>query len=831
MRHSFPKAGNIPGERDSCAKIKSYKQMVNESKVVIAGGGIIGCSVAYHLTLMGWKEVVLLEKDDLTCGSTWHAAGLVGQLRSSRNVTQMLKYSVDLYNRLEEETGLATGFKPVGGLRVASSEDRLKELKRSVTMAKTFGLPMDLLNAKETHDLFPPMSKEGIQGGANLPTDGFIDPNSVTQALAKGARSRGAQIYTGTTLTSMTVKEDGSFQVVTDKGEIHCDYFVNCGGLWAYELGQMVGVNVPIQGMEHQYMISEKIEGVPKDLPTMRDPDNLVYYKEEARGLLMGGYEHHPLDWASEGMPEKFSRQLLAPNFEHFEQVMEPAIKRTPALETAGIVNMINGPEAFTPDGNPVMGEAPEVKNYFVAAGFNAFGIASGGGAGKAMAEWIINGSPSLDLWQLDICRFGDHHKSRDYVRDKTKEGYAHHYSISWPSEEFESCRPLKTSPLYSLLKERGAVFGSKFGWERPNWFAPEGVERKDRYSFEKPNWFEHVGREHRHIRTKAAVIDQTSFSKFEVEGAGALDFLQYITDNQMDKPVGAITYTQMLTEKGGIACDLTVTRTGEQTFYITTGTAFGTHDLNWIRQLIPKGSAVAIRDITGSRVVLNLCGPESRKILQSITRTNLDNDQFPYLTAREIFVGYAPVLAQRVTYVGELGWELHVPVEYGLYLYNLLWEAGKPFDLINAGYRVIESLRLEKGYRYWSADITPDYTPLECGLGFCVKYDKGDFMGKEALLKQKEAGIKRKLCTITIDDPRVIAMGKEAILLGEEYIGYACSAGYGYTVEKSVLFAYLPIGCSTPGTRVTVEIATERFEAVVEKMVLYDPKNEKVKG
>ncbi len=804
--------------------------MIEKTKVVIVGGGIIGCSVAYFLTLLGWKNVVLIEKDDLTCGSTWHAAGLVGQLRSSRNVTHMLKNSVELYDTLEKETNQPTGFSPVGGLRVASSENRLKELKRAVTMSNTFGLPMDMLTPEETHALFPLMVKDSIYGGANLPTDGSVDPNGVTQALAKGAKNRGAKFYTGTTLKSMRLAGDGLFQVVTTGGSITCEYFVNCGGLWAYELGQMVGVNVPVQGMEHQFMITEKIEGVHKNLPTMRDPDNLVYYKTEGHGLLMGGYEHNPLDWASDGMPEGFTRQLLPPNFEHFEQITTPGLVRTPCVETAGIVKLVNGPEAFTPDGNPIMGETPEIKNYFVAAGFNAFGIAAGGGAGKAMAEWIINGSPSLDLWQLDICRFGTHHRSRDYVRDRTKESYAHHYAMSWPNEEFESCRPLKTSPLYGVLKERGAVFGSKFGWERPNWFAPQGVEPKEKYSFGKPNWFEFVGNEHIHIREKAAIIDQTSFCKFEVIGPEALTFLQRITDNQMDKPIGSITYTQMLTDKGGIACDLTVTRIDKDKFYITTGTAFGVHDLNWIKRFAPKNSSVTIHDVTGSRTVLNVCGPESRNILQAVTRSNMSNENFPYLTAQEIFLGYAPTLAQRITYVGELGWELHVPVEYGLYLYNLLWEAGKPFDLINAGYRAIESLRLEKGYRNWSTDITPDYTPLESGLGFCVKYDKGDFIGKDALLKQKEAGISRKLCTITVDNSNAVAVGGEAILDGDKYIGYATAGGYGYTVKKTILFSYLPIEFSKVGTKLTVEIMTECYDAEVGRLSLYDPRNERVK-
>ncbi|MBF0280577.1 MAG: GcvT family protein [SAR324 cluster bacterium] len=805
--------------------------MKGHTKIAIVGGGIVGCSIAYHLTLLGEKDVVILEKGDLTSGSTWHAAGLVGQLRSSRNVTQMLKYSVDLYGRLEAETGQHTGFEPVGGIRVASSEDRYKELQRAATMSKTFGLPMDILTPAEVVALFPAMIQDEIAGAANLPTDGFAEPSSVTMALARGARNRGATIYTETRVTDMQVRGDGTFQMETSQGTLTSDYFVNCAGNWAYELGQMVGVNVPVQPMEHQYMVTKPLDGVPKGLPTLRDPDNLVYYKEENQGLIMGGYEHNPKVWAYEGIPQDFGQQLLPADYEQFEGISQLSLRRTPCLENAEIIKLINGPEAFTPDGDPIMGEAPDLKNYFVAAGFNAFGIAAGGGAGKMMAEWILEGAPSIDLWALDILRFGKYHHSRAYVRDRTIESYAHHYAMSWPHEEFESCRPLRTSPLFTRLKEQGAVFGVKFGWERPNWFAPKGVEARDELTFGRPNWFEHVGNEHRHIRKKAALIDQSSFAKFEVFGPGSLDFLQKITCNEMDKPPGTLTYTQMLTEDGGIACDLTVTAIEKNNFYITTGTGFETHDLAWMRKFLPPDNSVYIQTVTSARSVLNLCGPLSRKILQSLTRDDFSNEGFPYLTAKEITLGYAPVRALRVTYVGELGWELHIPAEYALYVYNLLWEAGKEFDLINAGYRAIESLRLEKGYRYWSGDITPDYTPYEAGLGFCVKLGKGKFNGRDALIQQKEKGVQRKLCTITVDNPRAVAVGKEAILDGEKVIGNVTSSGYGYTVEKTILLAYLPIEYANPGTEVNVEIMMQTFAGIVEKTAVYDHNSSRIKS
>ncbi|MCP4297982.1 MAG: FAD-dependent oxidoreductase [Proteobacteria bacterium] len=804
--------------------------MRSHAKIVIVGGGIIGCSTAYHLSLMGEEDVVLIEKDELTSGSTWHAAGLVGQLRSSRNVTKMLKYSVELYEKLEKETEQNTGFNPVGGLRIASSDERWDELKASASMAKTFGLPMDMHSPDEAMKLFPPMIKDNIIGAANLPTDGYAEPSGITMALIKGARNRGITVYTHNRVMGMKLLNNGKFEIKTQKGTITADYFLNCAGNWAYELGQMLNVNIPVQPMEHQYMVTKKIDGIGRGIATMRDPDNLCYYKEENGGLIMGGYEHQPVVWADEGVPENFGQQLLAPDYEQFEQITEPCLKRTPCIEEAGIVKLINGPEAFTPDGDPIMGEVPEIKNYFVAAGFNAFGIAAGGGAGKMMAEWILDGAPSMDLWVLDVLRYGKYHHSRDYVRDRTKESYAHHYAMSWPDEEFESCRPLRMSPLYQRLKDQGCVFGAKYGWERPNWFAPEGVEPKDHYTFGRPNWFDHVGNECRTIREKVALIDQSSFSKFEVIGTGSLDFLQKIACNQIDKPIGTIIYTQMLTEKGGIACDLTITRVEKYKFYITTGTAFENHDLYWMNRFLPADGSVFVNTITSSRGTLNLCGPLSRKVLESVTRDDVSNGGFPYLTAREIKIGYAPVLAMRVTYVGELGWELHIPTEYTSYVYNKLWDAGQSFGMINSGYRAIESLRLEKGYRYWSGDITPDYIPYEAGLGFCVKLDKGDFNGKEALIKRKEEGMKIKLCTITVDDPEAVAIGKEAVMIGDKVIANVTSAGYGHTLNKTILYAYLPLEYSRPGTELTVEMKLEKFKGIVQKNTIFDPKNEKVK-
>ena len=805
-------------------------QLQSHARVIIAGGGIIGCSVAYHLTLRGWKDVVLLDKGELTSGSTWHAAGLVGQLRSSRNVTQMLKYSSELYARLEEETGQPTGFQQVGGLRLACTPERVQELKRSVTMAATFGMTMDMLRAEEALRIFPGMAPDGILAAAFLPTDGYIDPAGVTMALAKGARERGAMLHRNTRVESMSLGPAGGFVVQTSAGEIACDVFVNCAGMWAPQLGSMLGVLIPIQAMQHQYLATRPISAQAKGVPTLRDPDNLLYYKEEGGALVMGAYEQNPIPWAVAGVPEDFGQTLLPPDFDHFEPAMRQAVMRTPVLEDAEIVKLINGPEGFTPDGNPIMGAAPELHNYFVAAGFNAFGIASGGGAGRAMAEWIIDGRPSLDLWELDILRFGGPYHDPDYVRMRTVEGYARHYAISWPFEESAVCRPLRTSPLYDILKQRGAVFGEKFGWERPNWFARDGVAAEDELTFGRPNWFAQVGREHEAVRERAGIIDQTSFSKFELTGAGVLDFLQSITGNEMHKPTGTITYTQMLTEAGGIACDLTVTRLPGDLFYITTGTAFGPHDGHWMRSHMPADGSVQLREVTMERACINICGPAARAILEPLSGDDLSNQGFPYLTAREILLGDTSVRALRVTYVGEAGWELHVPVENALRLYELIWQAGQSHGLANVGYRAIESLRLEKGYRYWSKDITPDYTPYEAGLGFCVKLDKGQFLGRDALLGHKKEGPRRRLRTITVEDERAWGTGKEAILDNGSVIASATSSGYGYTVGKSIFLAYLPIANCKQGTALSVEILGERFAGRVEQTVLYDPKNERVR-
>lgn len=804
--------------------------MKDVARVVIIGGGITGCSIAYHLTAMGWKDVILLDKGELTSGATFHAAGLVGQLRSSVNITKMLKYSVDLYSRLEKETGQHTGWNPVGGLRIASSRDRLEELRRAAAMAKSFGLPMELISPEEACRLFPVMEKKGIVGAAFLPTDGQIDPSGVTYALAAGARNRGATIYTDTRVTAIHVRNAAVDTVVTEKGAIKTEIVVDAAGIWAPEIARMVGIALPIIPMEHQYLITKPIEGVKRGMPTMRDPDHLVYFREELGGLVMGGYEHNPIPWALDGIPRDFTKKLLSSNYDHFEPLSRLAMRRVPAIGKGEIITLLNGPEAFTSDGDFILGESAEVKNFFVAAGFCAHGIAAGGGVGRMMAEWIVEGEPSLDLWRLDIRRFGDHQGSQSYALQRSIEVYSHHYAMSWPFEEMKSARPLRTSPLYQRLKALRAVFGEKAGWERPNWFAPEGVARREKLGWGLPNWFSVVAKEHEAVRTRAGIVDQSSFGKMEIKGPGALESLQRLTDNDMARPVGSIAYTQMLNEKGGIECDLTVSRIGEDHFYLVTGTAFIKHDLDWIRRHLPEKGSITATDVTSSRVCITLFGPEARNILKRVTRDDVSPEGFPYMSCRPIYVGCAPVLALRVSYVGELGWELHVPTEYAFHVFDTIWEAGKPFNLVNVGYRAIDSLRLEKGYRYWSTDLSTEHTPLEAGLDFCVKWDKGDFLGHKALLEQKAKGLSERLCCMTLETEPLMPVGKEAILDRDRVIGLVTSGGFGYTIGKPIVYGYIPIAYSEPGTKLQIEVAARRYEATVQKEPLYDPRNERVR-
>ncbi len=814
-------------------------ELPSSAKIVVIGGGIVGCSTAYHLGKMGLTDVLLLERGKLTCGSTWHAAGLVGQLRTSANITQLLGYSVDLYDRLEKDTGLATGWKRNGGLRLACNAERWTEVKRQATTATSFGLEMHLLTPKEAQELWPLMQVDDVVGAAFLPTDGQASPSDITMSLAKGARNAGVTIKEGVAVTGIETEGGRVRAVLTDKGRIACDKLVICAGQWSRELGRMAGVNVPLVSVQHQYLITEPIEGVTSSLPTLRDPDRLTYWKEEVGGLVMGGYEPNPMPWMADPLPDRFEFQLLEDDIEHFEPLLELAAGRVPAMQTAGIKEFINGPESFTPDGNFILGEAPETRGVFVGAGFNAFGIASGGGAGMVLAEWVAKGEPPYDLWPVDIRRFGRNHLDTNWVRTRTLEAYAKHYTMAWPFEEYRSGRPLRRSPLYDRLKAQGASFGEKLGWERPNWFADaaRGETPEDVYSYGRQNWFDAVGREHQACRERVAVFDQTSFAKFLLSGRDAEKALSWIAANDVEKPPGHLVYTQMLNAGGGIECDLTVGRLSETEYYIVTGTGFATHDFDWISRSIPEGLDARLSDVTSVYAVLSVMGPKSRDALQGLTEDDLSNAAFPFGRVKRITLAGAPLLALRVTYVGELGWELHIPVEFAATVYDAIMAAGEPHSIANAGYRAIESLRLEKGYRAWGADIGPDHSPLVAGLGWAVKLKSSKpFQGREALAAQAAKPLPRLLAGFTTD-PSVVLLGRETIYRDGKRVGWLSSGGYGYTVGRSIGYGYVrdpEHGVDREAllkSAYELEVATMRVPAEIFFEPLYDPKMTRIKG
>ena len=799
----------------------------SQAEIVIVGGGAVGCAVAYQLAKLGKRDVLLLEKSGLTQGSTWHAAGLIGQLRSSRNLTRMMQTSAKLYAALEQETGQATGWRGVGSLRVAASQERWLEIKRMATMAKSFGFELHLVSPVEARKLFPPLNPNGIVGAALVPSDGYVNPADVTQALAKGARNGGVKIREGVCVTGILRDGRRVTGVETDQGAIYCDVLVNCAGMWGCEIAAMAGVKLAAGAVEHQYLITDKIGGLPPDLPTFRDPDGRFYVKPEVGGLAFGGWEDNTKPFGKGGIRKDWGAELLQPDFDRFEALATQAQHRIPALQTAGVKTLINGPIPISADGEPVMGLSPGFDNFYIACGFTS-GIAAAGGAGLAMARWIVEGDPGMNLWAFDVLRFGDYHAAPEVLYPRAIEAYANYYTVAWPSHEQHAARGGRRSPLYDTLKRAGAVYGQKFGWERANWFGLPGGEAADKPSFIRPNWFDAVGAEHRAVRERAAMFDMTSFSKVEISGPGVASALQRLCCNDMERPPGTVIYTQMLNERGGIEADVTVTRLEHDLYYFVTGSAFGVHDRAHLARYLPRDGSVAVRDVTSSRAVIGLYGPRARDVLQQATGDAVDNDSFPYMRARQIRVGQAPVLALRVTYVGELGWELHMPMEYAQHVCETLWAEGAKHGLANAGYRAISSLRLEKQYLYWGADLSPDYTPLEAGLSFCVAWKKNaDFVGRAALEKQKRWGVKQKLCWFSLPGEKPVH-GGEAILSGGKAIGLVTSAGYGYSVGKSILCGYL-----TPehwsASNFEIEAFGEHHAATRHDKALYDPERKKI--
>jgi len=818
--------------------------MAEHARAVVIGGGVGGTSIAYHLAELGWTDIVLVDRAELTSGSTFHSAGLVGQLRSSVTLTRMMMYGASLYHRLTAETGVAVSWHEVGSLRLASTKARYEELQRQAGWARTFGLPIELISATEAQERFPLMSTDGVLGAAWLPTDGWLDPSGLAQALAAGARARGVQIRQHTRVVAVGVAGGRVTGVEMEhRGErstIEADVVVNAGGMFAPEIGRLAGVTVPIVPMAHQYLFTNAIEGVHPGLPALRDPDNLCYFREEVGGLCMGGYERDPAPWSLDGIPADFNHRLLEPDWPRFEPIMAGAIRRVPVIADAGVTRLINGPEAFTPDNEFILGES-EVRGFFVAAGFCAHGIAGTGGIGQQMAQWIVDGEPELDLWKMDIRRFGGQYRSRALTLARTTEVYSTYYDIHYPNEERQAGRPLRLSPAYEEVAGLGAVFGEKSMWERPNWFTPneDGVGVASRSALEalRPrgwagqHWSPAIAAEALATRRAAGLFDESSFAKIEIDGPGAAAFLQRLCDNDVDRPVGSIVYTQMLNRRGGIECDFTVTRLAEDRFLIVSGTAFGNHDLGWICGHQPTDGSVLVRDVTSSRACFGLWGPRARDILAPLTPDDVSNSAFPYMTAREISIGAVTVLALRVTYVGELGWELYAPTEYGAALWSALWDAGREHGLVAAGYRAIDALRLEKGYRVWSSDITPEETPYEAGLGFAVALEKGDFIGHDALVAAKAAGPRKRLRCLLLDDPRSVALGNEPLRVEGRIVGRVTSGGYGFAVDRSIAYGYLPPEQAAIGTRGEVDVFGRWVGFEVTREPLWDPAGERIRS
>ena len=811
------------------------RELPAAARCVIIGGGVGGTSIAYHLAEAGWRDVVLLDRAELTSGSTFHSAGLVGQLRSSVSLTRMMMYSVELYRQLD------CGWVECGGLRLACSPERMEETRRQAGWAKTFGLPLELVSADEARERFPLMVTDGVLGASWLPTDGYLDPSRLAYALADGARRGGCRIFTNTRVTGIDVHRGRVQRVRTDRGDIAADVVVNAGGMYAAEIGRLAGVRIPVIPFAHEYLITQPLDQRPDGrLPTMRDPDLQIYFREEVGGLVMGGYERNSAPWflrdGLDAIPPDFNGRLLEEDWDRFEEIVVNARKRVPAMEDVRVTRLINGPEGFTPDGEFCLGETG-VRGLFVAAGFCAHGLAGAGGVGRALAEWILEGEPSLDLWQMDIRRFGEHYRSPRYALGRAREVYESYYDIKYPHHERQAGRPLRTSPAYPWHVEHRAAFGEKSGWERVNWYeanAAAGDEALRPRGWAGRHWSPAIGAEHRACREAAALFDESSFSKLEVTGPGAGEFLERLCANRVARAVGKVTYTQMLNRRGGIECDFTVTRLEEERFGIVTGTAFGNHDLGWIRSHLPAaGSAdVRVADVTSQWACFALWGPRSRAVLGGCTGADLSSDGFPYMTAGAIDVGDVPVRALRVTFAGELGWELYCATELGAALWRTLWEAGAEHGLVAAGYRAIDSLRLEKGYRVWGADITPDQNPWQAGLGGLVALDKGMFLGRETLLRARENGADEpRLCCLVLDDPRAVALGNEPVRVDGQLAGRVTSGGYGYTVERSIAYAYLPLEHAEPGTEVGVEIFGEWVPGRVAAEPLYDPDGDRVRA
>jgi 4-methylaminobutanoate oxidase (formaldehyde-forming) len=804
--------------------------------VVVIGGGIAGCSVAYHLTKLGWRDVLLLERRDISCGTTWHAAGLVGQLRATQNLTRLAKYGGDLYERLEAETGQATGFRRPGSLSLARNAERMHELKRLASMARCFDVDVDVVTPAEAGRRWPLIRTDDLVGALWLPRDGRTNPIDTTLALARGARQGGATVLENTAVTGIRVEKGRVAGVMTADGDVACEVVVNCAGMWAREVGRMAGVTVPLHASEHFYMVTEPMAGVTPDLPVLRDPDGYIYVREEVGGLLMGGFEPVAKPWGMGGIPGDFAFSLLPEDWEHFQVLMEQALIRIPALERAPVRRHVNGPESFTPDGRYLLGESPECRSFFVAAGFNSIGIASGAGAGRAVAEWIVGGEPPMDLWDVDIRRVAPFQGNPTYLRDRTVEMVGVLYAIHWPFQQPLTARGVRKSALHDRLAARGACFGAVMGWERANWYATPGMQAAYRYSYGRQNWFPCAAAEHRAVREAVGLFDQSSFCKLRLDGPDALAALQRLCANDVDVAPGRLVYTQMLNARGGIEADLTVTRLASDAFLVVTSASASTHNSHWIRRHLGEARAV-LTDVTSSEAVLGVMGPRARALLARVTDADLSNAAFPFLSSQEIWLGSAPVRAARVTYVGELGWELYVPTEFAGAVYDAVVAAGDGLGLRHAGYHAMDSLRIEKAYRSWGHDVGCEDSPLEAGLGFAVRFDKrAAFTGRDALLAQREKPLARRLLVFVLDDAEPLLYHDEPIWRDGVLVGRIASGAYGHTLGRSIGLGWVshPDGVTesflTSG-RWEIEIACERRGARAQIAPPYDPKSLRVRA
>ena len=811
-------------------------QLPNKARVVIVGGGVIGCSIAYHLTQIGWDDVVLLERRQLTSGTTWHAAGLVGQLRPSINMTKLAQYTGALYRGLEAETGQATGYRQCGSISMATHGERFEELKRSASMAKVFDLPVHVITPEEIKALAPIVNVDDVVGGIHIPSDGYANAVDITQALAKGARNRGARISENTKVTA--IRHDGTrvTGVDTAKGSIAADYVVLAGGMWTRDLGASIGVTVPLHACEHYYVLFEGVEGLTSSLPVLRDYDHCGYFKHDAGKLLVGAFEPNARPWGMGGIPEDFCFDEIAGSFEHFEPMLLDAMRRVPALENAGIQKFFCGPESFTPDVRYHLGESAELKGCFVAAGLNSIGLQSAGGVGKVMAEWIRDGIPPADLWSVDVRRNMPFQINRKYLRERVTESLGLLYATHYPFKQYATARGVRKSALHDRLAAAGACFGEAYGWERTNWFGEPGTRPEYRYSYGRQNWFDNCAAECRAVRQDVGLFDQSSFGKFRLEGRDACAVLNRVCANDVDVAPGKLIYTQWLNDKGGIEADLTVTRLGQTAFLIVTGAETEIKDFGWLKSHIADDAHAVLTNVTSAMGVISIMGPKARDLLQSLCPDDLSDTGFPFATSREIELGYALVRASRVTYVGELGWELYIPTEFMAGVYDEIVAHGGPFGLKHCGYHALNALRMEKGYRHWGHDITDEDTPLEAGLGFAVKLDKpGGFIGQAALRQQKVDGLRQRLVQFLLHDPEPMLYHNEPIWQDNRIAGYvrsgmyahglgaACALGYVTAADGGVVGAVAADGFE-------IEIAGVRYPATASLKPLFDPFSARIK-